>query len=388
MFSRKPIVSPTVTVSPTPSPGARALAQLSNPYVAVGAAGLLLLLSLATLIGVAGDPEAAAPSVRISLAQLTVKPPPGWREALVAESGAPRTVEGVLQLSETPIYAMGGQQAVITLPGGGETSTPTGSAGGVALAQAPIAALMTPGPAGPLPVIGADGTTAAKAYARPFVADGRPKVALVIGGLGLNAKATRDAIEGLPPQVTLSFVPYAEGLQGWIDLAREHGHEVLLETPMEPVDYPENDPGPYTLMAQAAPQETVKRLEWLMSRATGYFGLTNYLGSRFLASDQAVAIFTGALKQRGLAFIDDGGAATRGGGIPRASAVAVIDDQLTAESIDARFASLEALASQRGQALGSGFAYPVTLAQAQAWARSVESRGYQLAPASALTAVR
>ena len=125
-----------------------------------------------------------------------------------------------------------------------------------------------------------------------------------------------------------------------------------------------------------------------MSRATGYFGLTNYLGSRFLASDQAVAIFTGALKQRGLAFVDDGAAATRGGGIPRASASAVIDEQLSAESISQRLSALEAVAAQRGQALGSGFAYPVTLAQAQAWARTVESRGYQLAPASAVTTVR
>lgn len=385
MFSKKPIARPTATVRSSPPPAEQALAYLANPYVAAGAAGLLLLLTLATLVGVAGDPKAAAPVVRISLAKIDLKPPPGWREALVAEGGQPRTSQGVLQLSETPLAALGPAQAVITLPGGGEAPT---DPAGVALPPAPIAALMAPGPAGPLPVIAADGRTAAQAYARPFVADGRPRVALVIGGLGLNAQATRAAIEGLPPQVTLSFVPYAEGLQGWIDLAREHGHEVLLETPMEPIDYPENDPGPYTLMAAAAPQETVKRLEWLMSRATGYFGLTNYLGSRFLASDQAVAIFTGALKQRGLAFVDDGAAATRGGGVPRASAVAVIDEQLTAQSIDQKLASLEALAAQRGQALGSGFAYPVTLEQAQAWARGVESRGYQLAPASALATVR
>src|SRR6185369_14205715 len=155
-------------------------------------------------------------------------------------------------------------------------------------------------------------------YARPFVDKGGPKVALVIGGLGLNAKTTREAIEQLPQEVTLSFVPYAEGLQGWIDLARANGHEALLETPMEPLDYPQNDPGPYTLMAQDPPQETVKRLEWLLSRATGYFGVTNYLGGRFLASDTAAGTLSAALRQRGLAFIDDGTAAARGGGVPRA----------------------------------------------------------------------
>ena len=117
-----------------------------------------------------------------------------------------------------------------------------------------------------------------------------PLAVVVIGGLGLNPQTTRLAIETLPPEVTLSFAPYAEGLQGWIDLARASGHEVLLETPMEPADYPANDPGPYTLIAANRPEDTVRKLEWLMSRATGYFGLTNYLGGRFIANDGAMQV--------------------------------------------------------------------------------------------------
>jgi polysaccharide deacetylase 2 family uncharacterized protein YibQ len=210
-------------------------------------------------------------------------------------------------------------------------------------------------------------------------------VALVIGGLGLNARATQTAILTLPPQITLSFVPYAEGLQGWIDLARAHGHEVLLETPMEPLDYPDNDPGPYTLMADGAGPETAKKLDWILSRATGYYALTNYLGSRFLADDKAYESFLGAVRGRGLGFIDDGLAGGRtGGGVPRASAERVIDDQLTQAAIDQQLLKLEASALQRGQALGAGFAYPVTLDKVARWAQSVEQRGYQLAPASAL----
>jgi len=132
-------------------------------------------------------------------------------------------------------------QAVITLPGGG--SAPGAFAGpGAPLPQAPLAGLSVPGPGGLLPVIAPTASTSAQAYARPFTPDGHPRVALIIGGLGLNARATREAIETLPADVTLSFVPYADGLQGWIDMARAAGHEVLLETPMEPKDYPDNDP--------------------------------------------------------------------------------------------------------------------------------------------------
>src|ERR1700761_8082059 len=99
-----------------------------------------------------------------------------------------------------------------------------------------------------LPIIAADGRASWKAYARPFADDGRPKIALVIGGLGLNPDQTKAAIEQLPPEVTLSFSPYAENLQAQIDHARAAGHEVMVEIPMEPLDYPDNDPGPYTLL--------------------------------------------------------------------------------------------------------------------------------------------
>ena len=167
-----------------------------------------------------------------------------------------------------------------------------------------------------------DGRTAAQAYARPFRPNGKPRAALIIGGLGLNAVTTRAAIERLPADVTLSFIPYADGLQGWIDLARAHGHEVLLEIPMEPSGYPDTfDPGPYTLLSSSGPDDIATRMEWLLGRATGYFGVTNYLGDRFVTSDAGMTAFTAVLRQRGLAFLDDGSARRRQGAWSRASTV-------------------------------------------------------------------
>jgi polysaccharide deacetylase 2 family uncharacterized protein YibQ len=255
---------------------------------------------------------------------------------------------------------------------------------GSPLPPAPIAGLFKPGPGGPLPVIAPDGRTPLQAYARPFHDNGKPRIALVIGGLGLNAAATRTAIERLPPEVTLSFVPYSDGLQAWIDQARAAGHEVMLEIPMEPLDYPNDDPGPYTLMASASPTETVKRLEWLLSRGAGYFAVTNYLGGRFLSAPAAMAAFTNSLKARGLGFIDDGSGVHRGAGVPRASADAVIDEQPSTDGIDKALLGLEAQALQRGSALGAGFSYPVTIEQVVRWAQGLAVRGYQLAPASAI----
>ncbi|MBX3480029.1 MAG: divergent polysaccharide deacetylase family protein [Caulobacter sp.] len=399
MFSRKPQIT-----QPAPRPAsagglgrARAIAMTvaSNPYLGAGGAALLFLLTLIVLVLVMGDAKAGSPVVRLDLAHAAAAggSVPGWKDALAPEADSAPVSTGEFELSEQPIeLADGGViggSAIITLPDGGrlEGGQPVSVVN--ALPQAPIAGLTAPGPGGSLlPVVGADGRPPWQAYARPFKSNGKPKVALIIGGLGLNPAYTRRAIELLPPEVTLSFAPYADGLQQWIDLARANGHEVLLETPMEPNDYPQNDPGPFTLLAGGAPGEIVKKTEWVLSRATGYFGVTNYLGSRFVTSNPAMSAFSGALKQRGVAFVDDGMAARRGMGPPRASADRIVDEDLSAEAIARQFAALEAGARSRGQAMGSGFAYPVTLESAAVWTRSLEERGFQLAPASALLSGR
>ena len=391
MFSKKPQTLAYAGMNAqSASGGANALmaAALRNPALSVGGAALMFLLAGAGVLMAAGDPHAGDPMVRMPVTQPGAPPPPGWKEALAPDTmgNAPISVSD-LQLTPgapadtAPIPG----QAVISFPGAPPPLAPMDRTA-QALPPAPIAGLTSPGPGGAaLPAIGPDGRTPADAYARPFHSNGKPRIALVIGGLGLNAKATREAIEQLPADVTLSFVPYADGLQGWMDLARQNGHEVLLETPMEPADYPDNDPGPYTLLTGAQPKDTLGKLDWLMSRATGYFGLTNYLGSKFVTNEKAMSTLMLGVRQHGLAFIDDGSAShTPGGGAPRASADRVIDDQLASDAIDSQLLALEASALQNGQALGSGFAYPVTLEEVTRWVAALPSRGYQLAPASAV----
>lgn len=358
---------------------------LKKPPVAVAGAGLLLLAAAGLFVTVLGDPRAGAPSARVALERQppAPAPTPTGLEAFSMEAG------GLYAdlTGETDPALLG--EAVITLPDG---ATVSGDGAPVTaprvaarpLAAAPIAGLHQPGPDGPLPRIAPDGRVPAQAYARPFQSNGKPRVALIVGGLGLNPTTTRAAIERLPAEVTLSFVPYAEGLQGWIDLARAQGHEVMIEIPMEPTGYPANDPGPYTLLASAEPAEIVAKLNWLLSRATGYFGVTNYLGDRFAGSEAGMTAFTGVLRQRGIAFLDDGSMSRSRGAWARASANRIIDEQQSPAAIVGQLNALEALAKARGQAMGSGFSYPVTVEAVARWTAGLDARGLQLAPASAM----
>ena len=180
-------------------------------------------------------------------------------------------------------------------------------------------------------------------------------------------------------------MPYADNLQGWIDQARAQGHEVMLEMPMEPTGYPDNDPGPYTLLADGGADDVTAKMDWLLSRATGYFGVTNYLGDRFVASDNGMSSFLSYLRQHGVAFIDDGSARRKPGAWARASADSIIDETQTPAFIVGRLNALEARAKATGAALGTGFSYPVTVEAAARWTAGLDARGLQLAPASAMT---
>lgn len=368
------------------------LAFLKRPPVAVAAAGVLLIGTGALFLTVLGDPRAGAPSAKAMLERraAAAEPVPTGLEAFSMEGFAPYQDLGFDPNADPSLMdGAAGGEALITLPdgatvagGGSAISAPRRPAS--PLPAAPIAGLSQPGPSGPLPVIATDGRVPAQAYARPFRPNGKPRVALIVGGLGLNAVTTRAAIERLPAEVTLSFVPYADGLQGWIDLARAQGHEVMIEIPMEPSGYPDNDPGPQTLLSSATPEDIEARMAWLLGRATGYFGVTNYLGDRFVTSDAGMGAFMGLLRQRGLAFLDDGSARRRPGAWARASADVIVDETQTPAAIVGRLNALEAAAKTRGAALGTGFSYPVTVEAAARWTAGLEARGLQLAPASAM----
>ena len=185
------------------------------------------------------------------------------------------------------------------------TPPPPPPPGAGVLPPAPDPGLVEQSALGPLPRIGDDGRLPWQVYARPFDdRDTRPRIALIMSGLGLSGAATQSAIQGLPGGVTLAFQPFADDLQQWIRLSRAAGHEVLLNLPMEPVDFPASDPGPRALFVAHAPEENVELLEWALSRVSGYVGLLNHMGSRFTTSREAMLPIMTALEQRGLAFVD------------------------------------------------------------------------------------
>jgi uncharacterized protein len=373
------------------------LPQINHRLTAAAAFGVVCGAALIS-VQVFGDPAAAGPRGVLSLnpaaASAESAPRLSFADA-AAGSDLPAINMELTPIDQLPHYSEVDPESGEVRVAMVEAPEPIRPA--VApLPRAPAAGLTEAGPNGPLPIAARDGRTPAREYSRPFRSAGaQPMIAVVIGGLGFNARATTQAIDELPADVTLSFVPYASNLQSWIDRARARGHEVMLELPMEPFDPAADDTGPQTLLASAAPAQNIARLENLLSRGAGYFGVTNYQGARFATSAQASQPIVEALRRRGLVLISSGigqrtalSVEAQRAQLRNTAADRIIDGRREAEAIDEQLLNLEALALQNSNAIGAGFAYPVTMEQVARWADEIGSRGYQLAPASAVLNAR
>lgn len=291
---------------------------------------------------------------------------------------------------EVPLRYTGVARIELPLPPGVARHAPGGTAPSARTDDGeslrPDLALLEDGPFGRLPKIGPDGRRPFLAYARPFdLEDRRPKVAVLLLGLGLQ-RDLLDAALALPAPISLQFSPYAADLPAMVERAHRAGHEVLLDLPMEPADYPASDPGPHTLLAGSGRDENLKRLNWLLAQATGYVALAGG-GARFAGSDQAAAVLD-VLARRGLALIELGdrrlAPAAAAAGLPYASARPAIDEDPSVLAIDYALAALEAEALAGGSALGVAQGYPVSLERLRLWTATLEAKGLVLAPVSAV----
>lgn len=271
--------------------------------------------------------------------------------------------------------------------------------GAVKLAPAPDKRLVERTRHGLLPKIGPDGATPMQVYARPLgpAPAGKPagRIAILVGGLGISQSSTSEAIARLPGPVSLAFAPYGAELEKTVQRARGEGHEVFLQVPMEPFDYPDNDPGPHTLLTGQKGSDNLDRLQWVLGRFSGYVGIVNFLGGRLTADDMALTPLLRELAGRGLMVVDDGSSprsllasAAARAQIPALKADLSLDTVPRPESIDKELQRLETLARDQGAAVATASALPVTIERIARWARTLEGKNLVLVPVSAARGFR
>jgi hypothetical protein len=367
------------------------------PFTAMQALACVLGLLLLTFIGFAlfnDTPLGGEPVAHVALRQTPeakdtsaagqdngAKTEHGAKEETKAASGEHKTV--------TIIDGSSGKRQDVVIGGSASEKTESESATTPAMVTGIDQRLLEKTRYGMIPVV-ADGLKPFTVYAAEAdraKAAKMPTVSIVIGGLGVGAAKTTDAIMKLPPAVTLAFTPYGSDPSKLAERARSQRHEILLQVPMEPYDYPDNDPGPQTLLATLSAEENLDRLFWHLGRLQGYAGIANFMGARFVATDTAMAPIVREAAKRGLGYFDDGSAprsvaAALAGSqaMPFARGDVAIDAVPTSAEIDRALAKLETIAKERGFAVGTASALPISIERIGAWIKTLDAHGLMLVP--------
>jgi polysaccharide deacetylase 2 family uncharacterized protein YibQ len=365
------------------------------PFTGMQALAVVLGLILVAFVGFAifnDNPLGGEPIAHIAIRQAT---PPAGETSAAAPSAVPEPVAKSAAKQAAP-----SDQKTITIIDGSSGARHDVVVGG----NAPDKVEAEPPPAmmagidqrlleksryGMIPVI-ADGLKPFTAYAAEadrVKAAKMPVVAIVVGGLGVGAAKTTDAIMKLPAAVTLAFTPYGSDPGKLAERARAQRHEILLQIPMEPYDYPDNDPGPQTLLTTLGAEQNLDRMYWHLSRFQGYAGIANFMGARFVTADPVMQPIIREAAKRGLGYLDDGStprsvapALAASQAMPFARADFTIDAVPTSVEIDRTLARLESLARERGTAVGVASALPISIERIAVWTKALESRGIMLVP--------
>jgi len=367
------------------------------PFTAMQALAVILGLILVAFFGVAlfnENPLGGEPVARITLRKLPVadeKPAAsGHTTPKPAAKSAPQRAAPGENKTVTIIDGSSGARHDVVI-GSGDAAADKADAD--AAVPAPMSGvdprLLEKSRHGMIPVV-ADGLKPFTVYAADAdraKAARMPVIAIVVEGLGVGAAKTADAIMKLPPAVTLAFTPYGADPTKLVERARAQRHEVLLQIPMEPFDYPDNDPGPQTLLTTLSVEQNLDRLYWHLSRFQGYAGIANFMGARFVASDGVMQPIIREAAKRGLSYFDDGNTPrsaaaplANGLAIPFAKADFTIDSVPTSVEIDRTLVKLETLAKERGAAVGVASALPISIDRLAAWIKTLDARGIMLVP--------
>jgi uncharacterized protein len=333
------------------------------------------------------QPEAEKP-----VAVATAKP---TAEEVIVEKAASGASEEIA--AKLPEFKGSGPKIIKVRPddsdvtGGIKVSDPSSMTQDPRMAHVPEAALIEKTAAGDLPMRAEDGRRPLDVYARPWSGKRGARVAIIIGGLGISQTATQSAIRNLPGEITLAFAPQGNSLLRWAQSARRDGHEILLQMPMEPFDYPNINPGRGTLLADADPQKNLEELRGAMSRISNFTGVLNYMGARFTSEPAALQPVLNEIAGRGLMFVDDGTSArsqtvslmTEAKGA-YATGDIVLDDVQDKNEILKKLDQLEASARASGSAIATGTAFEATVQAVAEWSEEAKKRGVEIVGVSAL----
>ncbi len=236
---------------------------------------------------------------------------------------------------------------------------------------------------------GSDVSSDKDSHFRGKSTEGKPKIAIVIDDVGMNLTQSRAAI-ALDPNITIAFLPYAEKVKEMAANAMSRGNEIIIHTPMEPMNGDINLGSMALRMGMNASDFNDEFLK-ISNSFDGYVGVNNHMGSRLTQDKQAMGQLMRLLKAQNLYFLDSRTINTSVAaetaafyGVPYAIRDVFLDHEDTPEFVTKALAQTERTARRTGSAIAIGHPKQNTMQALQQWIPTLKKKGFELVPLSEL----
>jgi polysaccharide deacetylase 2 family uncharacterized protein YibQ len=186
------------------------------------------------------------------------------------------------------------------------------------------------------------------------------KIAVIIDDVGYPTTALGEYVR-FQGKLTFSVIPFLEHSRQYAGVLHDNGFEVLLHIPMEPIGYPQVNPGPGAVLSSDSRELVEKKISGMVESIPYAQGANNHMGSKATQDCALMELVIDALKKRNLFFVDSvtigtscayKTAAARNE--PAARRDVFLDNRDDYEYISQRFEELKRIARRKGTAIGIG----------------------------------
>jgi len=213
------------------------------------------------------------------------------------------------------------------------------------------------------------------------------EIVLILDDVGFEHQPIDEAMR-IDPNVNFSILPNGGEAQTFADRLHARGFELLCHLPMEPIDYPKQQPGAGAIFTSMSDDEIAATTRRNVESVPHARGVNNHMGSRATLDPRVMRDVLNALP-KDLYFIDS---KTSGGSIagrmakemniPTASRNVFLDDVQSERAVRRQVETLSSIAEERGVAVGIGHPYAVTIRVLNELAPSLRARGFRFVRAS------
>ena len=131
----------------------------------------------------------------------------------------------------------------------------------------------------------------------------KQRIAIVIDDIGYDLAPLNELLE-LDAPITFAILPHLPHSVDAAEILHREGKEILLHLPMEPLAYPEENPGRGALFLWMNEEEIRQQVEEDLNAVPYIVGVNNHMGSRFMEDRTKLSVVLQQLKEKKLFFVD------------------------------------------------------------------------------------